>query len=85
MTLHILLAIFDYYISLNIHHVKKKFIINIERETIKENYRLYIILFFLIDKNPKRVFYPLYVLPKIIYLSQPNIKPSCVIKLIKVM
>ena len=34
---------------------KKKFIINIERETIKENYRLYIILFFLIDKNPKRV------------------------------
>ena len=52
MTLHILLAIFDYYISLNIHHVKEKFIINIERETIKENYRLYIILFFLIDKNP---------------------------------
>ena len=73
MTLHILLAIFDYYISLNIHHVKEKFIINIERETIKENYRLYIILFFLIDKNPKRVFYPLYVLPKIIYLSQPKI------------
>jgi len=73
MTLHILLAILDYYISLNIQHVKKKFIINIERETIKENYRLYIILFFLIDKNPKRVFDPLYVLPKIIYLSQPNI------------
>ena len=52
---------------------QKKFIINIERETIKENYRLYIILFFLIDKNPKRVFDPLYVLPKIIYLSQPKI------------
>ena len=34
--------------------MSKKFIINIERETIKENYRLYIILFFLIDKNPKR-------------------------------
>ena len=52
---------------------KKNFIINIERETIKENYRLYIILFFPIDKNPKRVFYSPYVLPKIIYLSQPNI------------
>jgi hypothetical protein len=29
MTLHILLAIFDYYISLNIHHVKKKNLLSI--------------------------------------------------------